>query len=114
MLKPLAVVAAVTLLAPLTAHAQPDPTIMIRPLPPLPLPPLPQSQFPEQGGWNSGGDHGDGGDRGGWGSGGDHHHVHEAPAPLLAAGLPAFAMLGGAGALARLKRRHRKGATKSA
>jgi hypothetical protein len=36
-----------------------------------------------------------------------HHDHHGSPAPLLAAGLPAFAALGGGAAIASLTRRFR-------
>ncbi len=43
---------------------------------------------------------------GGWHGGGDDHHP--APAPLLAAGIPAFTALGGGILVARLRKRMKR------
>ena len=44
----------------------------------------------------------------GWWSPEPHHVPSPAPAPLLAAGIPAFAALGGGAAILRLRRKFRK------
>jgi hypothetical protein len=37
-----------------------------------------------------------------------HHHGHGAPAPLLAAGIPAFALLGGVSAVRWVRKKTRR------
>jgi hypothetical protein len=49
---------------------------------------------------------------GGWGGGFGGGHQHGAPAPLLAAGLPAFAAFGGGALTLRWARRRQGGAAK--
>ena len=74
---------------------------------------LPASAFARppsfgDGGFFGRGDHGGHGDHGGGGGGENGGGPHKgAPAPLLAAGIPAFIALGGAAGIARLVRRRR-------